>query len=374
MNKEPKFDDNNHHEGHFIDSHLKALEKITKQKKKEEEAREYHSKQLEQIKNVRENYDLFEAVRYTLAQIGEFIGRTIKITGQIFPPLYAVISGFGAILDIIEAVFISKEKLNRRMIVMTNSIISSSAGIASFILAFNPATAPLGAVLLAASSAVAAIKESIFWYKSSRDLRAAKNEPNDSTSHKEKIARLESERDSARKNFFYSLLSSVSTILATIVAFAVVGALTIHPVGLLAIGITAVVIAGGLTIMGIKDKFFSKHKESTKQADQNTEKSTVQLNNDEDLKDKDSDAERVTKKPIHEATETIAHGLAAHSKQAEAELLQKDISSYRASNEPAKSAPADISQAHINTQKPAQKPDPADDETSSDHPGSIHPK
>lgn len=121
-------------------------------------------------------YSFFSKPWSVIYNIIKLTGSTIGVAAKIIPPIKAMIEGFNSIVEIIEAVFISQETLNRRVVKAFNGTVSTVLSIAAVALAFNPATAPLGIALSLGATAVATAKEAFFWYKANKDLKKMKSE------------------------------------------------------------------------------------------------------------------------------------------------------------------------------------------------------
>jgi membrane protein implicated in regulation of membrane protease activity len=163
-----KQEENEERERFALDEELR----IARQKRAEDDA--WQVKQAAQIQNAGALYKLFYRIGSTVTGAIKVAGATIGEAAKILPPLNALITGMLFIIDLVEAVFISKETRNRRAIKIANSVIGTGLSIAAVVLSFNPATSPLGIALSAGAMAIASAKDAVFWYKASRDLRKAK--------------------------------------------------------------------------------------------------------------------------------------------------------------------------------------------------------
>lgn len=107
------------------------------------------------------------------ANILSLAGESLGKVAQIFPPLNAVMIGLLCAIDLVEAIFLSKETRNRRVVKAVNNASCTALTITATVLILNPATAPLGAALSAVAMVFAVGNDAFFWYKARRDLRIA---------------------------------------------------------------------------------------------------------------------------------------------------------------------------------------------------------
>jgi hypothetical protein len=148
-----------------------AAEDAAKRKLAEDEA--YQQQQAKQVQKVGLYYNFFYRLASITTNTLELAGQSIGFIGKILPPLNALVTGMLFIVDLVEALFISRETRNRRAMKITNSIVATGLSTAALVLSFNPATAPLGLTLSAGAMAMSATKDAFFWYKARRDLRNA---------------------------------------------------------------------------------------------------------------------------------------------------------------------------------------------------------
>lgn len=209
------------------------------------------------------------------------------VAKDLVPPLSAAFYGFLITLEIIEALFFSRETLNRRAFKIGNSICALGLTIASGVI--MTANLPLGAALAAGAMAVSSIKEGFFWYKASKDLTIAKKNLLESNSNRvssQKINELTAEvnrcrqvRNEKRRLFINNALSCVAMTLVALTAFAVAGAILVNPITL---GIAAISALSLTLVSGIYNvyKKYSEKKQSAILPTAQTPKAAHQLDND----------------------------------------------------------------------------------------------
>jgi hypothetical protein len=291
--------------------------KIQAERKKNQELHTFHKQQLEKISYWSAMYGVIYKAWKTFYELMRTIGQSLGVMVSIIPPINAVVKGMISFVELIEAVFISTETLNRRTVKSLNAIASAGLTIAALVLTANPVTAFLGAILLIAAIGLTTIKDAFFWYKTSRDVRRAKalnqeihqfietscsndlsnikridsqihelereqntqdqiedmkvkrsiyirnidTKVNSNFSQKKiinyNLNKLLIDRDTARKNFIVNGMTLIGMALFTVVAFTAVSTLLINPIVLTSIGIA---LLGVATIIAVKNKFFNKPK------------------------------------------------------------------------------------------------------------------
>ena len=135
---------------------------------------EYQQKQIAALQNASTSYKLFYRTWSIVNNITKLIGHSLGIALKVIPPLNALVNGIILVIDLVEAIFLSEETRNRRAVKIINSVTGTGLTIAAAILLFNPATAPLGAVLSASAIGLGTLKEGFYWYKARNDLQQAR--------------------------------------------------------------------------------------------------------------------------------------------------------------------------------------------------------
>lgn len=255
-------------------------EQIQQRKRTDSEAREAAKKHTAKIQSAGVWYRLFSNILKVVTTSLKIAHDSIGVAASLIPPVNAVISGMFATIDLVEALFISEETKNRRAVKGVTATISIGLTITSTIMVLNPATAPIGAALLAGAMLVSTLKEGFFWYKTNKDVRRAKaalavakmNSPADEkqiTELTEKVKSCRAIRNSRRQSFFYNALSLIGTILLAISAFALVGSIVANPFTLGVLGLVAIGIA---TVASVRNKIKSGKVVTIQEAEKLAEK------------------------------------------------------------------------------------------------------
>ncbi len=174
-----------HHDRKRNDDFFARMEHI-KNEALEEEAHEakqqalediaYQKEQLEKLEKANTFYRLAYKSWSVIKDILTLLHDTVGKLATILPPLNAFIKGTFFVIELVEAIFISKEVRNTKTVKIINSAIGTGLTIAGTILIFNPVTAPLGAMLFAGAMFIATITDGFFWYKASKNLKTTKAE------------------------------------------------------------------------------------------------------------------------------------------------------------------------------------------------------
>lgn len=145
-------------------------------KDKTQEELIYQQKQMEKV---RKGAGFYRNVYYGawdfLTNLSQNLSFSLSTTTKIIPPLNALLSGMLYAIELIEAIFISREAMKSRLIQGTNALLSVGLSIAAVVLTLNPATFVIGICMSAGAMGISTIKEGYFWYEASKDLRKEKN-------------------------------------------------------------------------------------------------------------------------------------------------------------------------------------------------------
>jgi hypothetical protein len=208
-------------------------------------------------------------------------GETLGFISKLFPPIGAIMTGMVTIVELVEALCISKENLKRRAVQAFTSVISLSLTVTAVILAFNPATAAVGATLSAGAMLVATIKNGFLFNNARKDHNAIaaklaeKNEqlknPETSTDRKEQlnleIYHLTVKMEKSREIYIQkgialasSAISLIGTVILAVAAFATIGAIAANPITLGIVGVVCL----GFTLVGSVYSIYRKQQQKNK--------------------------------------------------------------------------------------------------------------
>ncbi len=174
----------------------------------------------------------------------------IGAISQIIPPLNAAVTGMITIVELIEAIFLSRESRGSKGVKVATSTIGSGLSIYAAVLTLNPVTAPLGAALLAASMTVTVLRDVFYVIKLSQDI--------DDPQKLDKLAENIKAFQERKRSLFSNSLALAGTIFMAVMASAVVGALVMNPVGIGVIGTIGVALLSFSVVSGVYN-FYKKH-------------------------------------------------------------------------------------------------------------------
>lgn len=205
---------------------------------------------------------LASGVKSIFALLGKPIGLVTAI-----PIVQTVINGFYAILDLVEAIFLSKETRATKAIKGINAVTSTGLGIASLVLSLNPATAPIGATLSLIAASISVVNSAYEYYAANVKLTEAEEvlkkaetehaKPEQIAIYKKDVEKCNLEVQNKFNNLLMNSLSLICGICLVLAGVAVATGL-FSPIG---IGILGAVLLVGLTFKAYYDKY---HTESPK--------------------------------------------------------------------------------------------------------------
>jgi len=272
---------------------LREQERLSRKQaiKAAEEDEDYQRKQVARIQ-------WWGALLKTISfRIGSLIKNSFKVAGHeivklsmAIPPVNAFVTGVFLMVDLAEAIFLSKEARDVRAVKAITATISTGFVIAAAVMLLHPLTFPLASVFSTLAMGVSTVRDGYYWYKSSQALAAKEEEfaeakqnyesekaeydyakiqydrgelsPQLMDQHRkqlnssiancnaksEEVSKKTAENSEKMRNFFFTGLSFIGMGLITLAGVAVAGFILANPVALGVVGLVVLAVATGLAI------------------------------------------------------------------------------------------------------------------------------